>query len=447
MSVKTIIDHRGVVQEATSFGEESTLTVSTPTAFTRGVNATLTALTQDVWYVDASTGDDAGDASSTSPLKTLSELYRRTCNRIIASTVTTFTINLSGDFGTELLTLRMITQAPTTIVRVIGTTTSLDTGSITTWQAETATTNTRRQLTDTSQDFTAYVGKRIRMTSGARNGLVTWIASLGAGATIANIGRFNWYQTGADPVSPDTYVIEDLTTKCGGYDINITGPTSATVTDWSPSIESVAFVNNTVFSSSRFVCTGTAVFRGCLFTGTTGSLTTSGGSPYFVSCCNDTIMSFELCTPTGYSFVHRRRVFFNRSVNAVWQQSTLHDGNGTNASMYIGGSSFVNSVGNHGFFNNVTDGTTYTAHVVVRPGGQWHMSAAAGVLWGNAGNTIANSIKIANGAGVTYVTLPVSTSNVAGEDVVLAAAAAIAWASLPALSVSPNNAFMNVYTT
>jgi len=65
-------------------------------------------------------------------------------------------------------------------------------------------------------------------------------------------------------------------------------------------------------------------------------------------------------------------------------------------------------------------------------------------FWGATGNTVTNALRVRNGSGFQYITLPTATGVAPGSDVVLAAEAAVAWAALPRIATSPNNAFANI---
>lgn len=409
-------------------------------------------LTQPTWYVNAATGNDAADgATPATALRTLAELYRRTAWRVIPTSVPSVLFYLSGDFGFEPLVLKLVRQAQSTIIRVIGATTVDDAGTITGWQAEVATTNTRRQLTDASQDFTAHVGKRIRLTSGAYAGYVTWITSLGGGPTVANIGKFNWPQVGADPAIGDAYVIESMTTKVGAIIVDILpGTAGASASTWYPSVENIACVlNHANAFSGTMIEAGSVVFRGCLWTSSAiviNSFLVAGGWQYWVSCSNDANVFLTRATVSAYSSVHRARIGVINGSAMVGSQSTLHDPNGArNASLYIGESGYLKDFSSRAFFNNPFDGTFYVYNVILLGFGQWAMGNTSAVLCGNSGNTTTAVVRIYNGSGVTYVTVPVGSAAVPGNDLVLSNGAPQAWATLPAIAAAPNNAFMNLY--
>jgi len=406
-------------------------------------------LTQATWYVNAATGDDSADGvTSITALKTLAELGRRTSGKIIPTNVPNVIFYLDGDFGSEPLVLRLDRANPNTVVRVVGATNELDEGTITGWQAQTASTNTRRQLTDGVQDFTSYIGKRIRLTSGAYSGLATWIASLGGGPTIANIGRFNWWQSGSDPSIGDTYVIEEIRTKVGGCRIDLGGSWGVNANAWQPSVENIAFQTTpgAIFNSEIFHLQG-VVLRGCLFTSTVNNALYLSGRATLISCSNDSLLVFWQGFFSCYSFVHRQRMIWYRFSSGQYSQSTLHDGNSTadvNLSFLEG--SYVRSLSDHGFFGAAAN-ASYNALVALVGFSQWALSGSSSFLWGNSGNAPTNVIKVYNGSGVSYnaAAVPVAEGGTVGANVVLAGAAAIAWGSLPAMATAPNNAFMNLY--
>ena len=409
-----------------------------------------TFLTQDTWYVNATTGNDSADgATSGTALKTLAELGRRTSGRIIQDSVANVTFYLDGDFGSEPLVLRLDRANLNTVVRVIGATNELDTGTITGWQSQVSSTNTRRQLTDSSQDFTSYIGKRIRLTSGANSGLVTWITSLGGGVTVANIGKFNWWQIGADPSIGDSYVIEEIRTKVGGCKIDLGGAWGANANTWQPSVENITFQiisSNSSFNSDVFFIQGT-VLRGCLFTNTGSASFYLAGHVNLISCSNDSILIFWQGFFSCYSFVHRNRMLWYRLSTGQYAQSVLHDGNGTaDVNLTFLDGAYVRSITDHGFFGAAAN-ASYNSLITLSGLSQWALSGGSSFIWGNSGNVPTNVIKIFNGSGISYngAAVPVAEGGTAGANVVLAGEAAIPWASLPAIATSPNNAFMNLY--
>jgi hypothetical protein len=128
-------------------------------------------------------------------------------------------------------------------------------------------------------------------------------------------------------------------------------------------------------------------------------------------------------------------------------QRNVHDGNGTHSvSLGADGGATLLDVHHRAFFGNVNG--IFTSHVQVYDASDYVLESANARLWGAAGNTVTNALKIMNGCNVQYVTLPTATGAVPGNDVVLAAAAAIAWAVIGAaggaVAVAPNNAAINV---
>lgn len=105
--------------------------------------------------------------------------------------------------------------------------------------------------------------------------------------------------------------------------------------------------------------------------------------------------------------------------------------------------SYVRDLGPRGFFGNVNSGSQ-VYNVRIEDFAQWAMTSSSSRFWGAAGNTVTNALVVRNGCGATYVTLPTSTGAIPGQDVVLAGAAAVAWAAIPAIAAAPNNAFVNV---
>lgn len=401
-------------------------------------------LIQADWFVNSATGDDTNDgATALTPLLTLRELARRWAGRTF-SNLATVTINLAGTFPTQYLVLSDVTFVdPATVITVQGTMTQTDSGSLTAaftaWNGA-----VRGALTDAAQDFTASVLRRIRMTSGAANGAVSNVASLGAGVTIANVGQFTTSTPSTvNPANGDTYVIETYDTQCAGYYIHINGPATLRVKD----IDFITPVGSTARNYAE--CGGNlnkCIFFGCRFNATNGGTTWDGAARYAGISIEGNFGSFFGGNPNLINSVVFGFLQFS-AANAT-SQAVLHEGGGARAAnMFVSNGTLLETIGGTGNFGHAFFGVingTGTALVTVEDLAQWAMTNAAGAMVGATGNTTTNALRVRNGCGVSYVTKPSATGNVPGEDVVLASAVAIAWATVPAMATPPDNAYVNV---
>lgn len=406
-------------------------------------------ITQSSWGVDSVNGSDTNNGTAASPLKTLAELERRWNGRSFAPSVTSVTVTLTGSFQTEPLNLSAIFTSPTaTIVEVTGSTTTVASGSVTAYTGFTPSTNTRAQLTDGAQNFTAHVRRRIRMTSGAANTAVTYICSLGGGITVANVGQFrtppttSLISTGAsvNPGIGDTYVVETLDTQVREYNINCPG---ALVRMKSIEVSPVA---GTTLVSMRSNMTSSI---NCLFWGgaivKTATLSIAEGSHTWIASSLRGTGSIEIRNTAS---IHRNMCFFHNIQyhfgSFVQGGENVHDGNGTdNVTLVIELGAELSENQHRGFFGCINGGG-FVSLVHISNMAQWTMITSTALFWGAAGNTSTNAVDVENGCGASYVTKPTATGGAPGTDVVLAGGAAIAWAAVPAIAASPDNAFFNV---
>jgi len=407
-------------------------------------------ITQSSWFVNSSTGSDTNDgATAGTALKTLAELERRWNGRSFSPTVTAVTVSLSGSFQTEPLNLAAIFTSPTaTIVEVTGSATTVASGSVTAYTGFTPSTNTRAQLTDAVQNFTAHVRRRIRMTSGAANTAVTYICSLGGGVTVANVGQFrtppttSLISTGAsvNPGIGDTYVVETLDTQIREYNINCPG---ALVRLKSIEISPVGGTTLSTCKSHQGSSINLLFWGGAIVK--TATLTIAEGSHTWIA---SSVRSSGILELRDSNSIHRNMCYFHNiqyHFGAYVQGGeNVHDGNGTdNVTLVIEFGAEISENQHRGFFGCINGGT-FVSLVHISNMAQWTMITSTALFWGAAGNTSTNALDIENGCGASYVTKPTATGGAPGTDVVLAGGAAIAWAAVPAIAASPDNAYINV---
>ena len=171
-------------------------------------------------YIDAINGSDSNDGiSSTTALKSHAEFERRVSGRTITPPYNTDPIG-TGDEN-RALTIHILSSLPSsdpinirfqmaidsTLYYTAGTNIlqTLATGTITATTPMTPASNVPNQITDSSlpSGFTPYVGERLRITSGANQNAIAWIAKdLGSkAARISNPCTWTPY----DPTQGPTY--------------------------------------------------------------------------------------------------------------------------------------------------------------------------------------------------------------------------------------------------
>lgn len=410
-------------------------------------------LTATDWYLDSVSGNDANDgATALTALKTQGELVRRLSGRVYAP-VPTVTVHYAGSFPNETLTLGDVHFLGLTILLIKGAPlTQLDAGSVTAYTAFNPAGGTRAALTDATQEFTAFKQKRIRITSGAALTGVTRVCSLGGGATVANVGQFRtlptaanfWTGANVNPGAGATYVVEEFVTVFQRYDFSLLGGnvqvlvTDIQITAPVPGAEVDPLVSYGGAAQGR----NSIQFFGCDLVAT--FFMRLEGNATFFSCgfrgAGLTVLGNFRGTESGSCWFNasqlQEQAFLDGSYN-------IHDGDGArNVSRVLNESAYQTDLDHRGFFGNING--TFTSHVELYGNSHYDCQQAGSRLWGAAGNTVTTALKVQNGCGLVFVTKPTMTGAVAGNDVVLAGAAAIAWGAVPAIAAAPDNAYVNV---
>lgn len=397
-------------------------------------------ITQSVWYVNAATGDDKNDgATALTALKTMSELTRRFEGRTISPTVTTVTINLEGTLA-DPLALRC-SGSPSTLIQVLGSTpTQNATGSLTAaFVPFSPATNVAARVTDSTQIWAPLIGKRIRMTSGANVGAITWLAK-DLGSNEVRVGQFTERSTGKmkSPTNGDTYVVETLLTSVTGLDVFLGGGVSFYAKDINFAIttdSARAFAR--ALPSTSWV-PNRCIFDGCLFSSTNqvkwNQTAAALISCYVASDCRFyhseiTVFGlvftsfvaphcgtrFEVCgTSLGQGANASVRVFDNAS----WMLA--FDGAFSAASVGIYDSSFACGIETFGIFNAGT---------------------IAGAYLFGSGNSGVNTVTVRAGSQFVYLSKPVITGS--GNDSKIGGTVK-AWAAVPYVEPA-NNAMIVPY--
>jgi len=175
------------------------------------------------FWIDPTSGDDTNTGITiSSPLRTIGELCDRLGGKISKPVTVWF---LSKPLPADPLSGLVLVSAPDSAfstspvyLTVRGTATTLATGAVTTITAKNAAANTPIVITDTSiASFSAYVGRRIRITSGAGIGK-TGIIIKAPSANTAWVSDTINPETGAltsNYTSGSAYVIESVVSFTG----------------------------------------------------------------------------------------------------------------------------------------------------------------------------------------------------------------------------------------
>lgn len=142
------------------------------------------------WYIDGTTGSDTNNGiTALTPIKTGAELQRRLGSYALWSQSVTVHVLANGMTDALILCGAMIVAG--TRLDVVGTPTELATSSVASYSAVSHATATASHLkAATVLDWSPYLWKRVRITSGTRAGAVCWIAKSsphGSGNDVARI--------------------------------------------------------------------------------------------------------------------------------------------------------------------------------------------------------------------------------------------------------------------
>lgn len=189
------------------------------------------------WYIDGVTGDDTNSGTVIgSPIKTGEELLKRLGPYAIWPQSVTVHVLANGMI--DALVLKGVMQVAGDHLDVVGTPTLVaDCGTITTYTALNHATPTAPEISTTLiGDFTPYIWKRIRLTSGVDIGAVAWILASnpgGVGLQFARTERWSIPNTAStsstlkviNPVIGVNAIIESLP-RIPMVAIDIDGPLS-----------------------------------------------------------------------------------------------------------------------------------------------------------------------------------------------------------------------------
>jgi len=433
MHVKTTIDERGLVHESTREVVQTTLSVNIPATFKHGIEGSSAFITQDVWYIDSVDGDDSNDATSSSTaIKTLSELTRRLRGKTLSSNVTVMNIYLAGTFPTEPLILDLSVVSYCWI-KISAETTITYTGSITEFTAYAAG-SSHAALTDSAAAFVqADQAKRVRLTSGASEGSCSFVLKQMGGTQIRVADFYSQgttgYGAGALTTSPSvstTFVLETLTCQVGGIDIHIKGGIAALLVrdiEFTRSSPSITRSTLRTWTSALSVATK---FFGCTFDTSGGNMGLTNSVCYFYSCClKDTAGAFIITDSTiGCAGLVTMCANFNVAGGGTLTGVSLYQQGGVSGSSGRGTATVTKngtmSLSSHWASYDVTS----TDGGFVADDSAYVYHSSPGVYW-SSGSTPTYGIRIRGVATMQYGVKPTVTGStsetiIAGQNVPLA---------------------------
>jgi hypothetical protein len=169
------------------------------------------------WHINALTGNDTNIGDAANPLASLAELIRRTGqNRILAfeGTSNVLSVYIESDLDESLRITGLLVQgSEVNRMQVVGVPTQIATGTIQTWVESSP--GVEGVIADAAvADWTPYLGKMLRITSGAASGAFTFVAAAAeAGVAVGRVGNLvkfniNGFPVAAGAAAPgDTYEI------------------------------------------------------------------------------------------------------------------------------------------------------------------------------------------------------------------------------------------------
>lgn len=395
-------------------------------------------VTQNLWQVDATVGNDSAPGTPGAPLRTLAELSRRLHGTVIAPTVTTFDIELVGSFSLQDLVLEQYMPGQGTWT-VRGRMTNIPVGGaqlVSVYTAEVAGASWA-QLESVGANFTGLEGKRIRFTSGPANGQVCYIAAVVAPTIVLVTTSVSETASSANPAVGNSFVVETWGTTIHAPHVNVIGgpsfnpPTTLVrVRDLQCANDGRAIRNGYVLSNGNRT---TAYFYGCRTDGNGPGLSFCYGLTR-VGCVHENgTMSLNQGDFFDIRCLNRRQL--NVSNMAYYQGSgaNYHHGGGVSAAtLTVGNGAQWEDIGPRVF----TDcANTASGLIQLSDGGQGHLSVAGALVWG------ANPLQVASPAwniqsrcGVEYVTKPTVADGFATD--VKLGAAFFAYAAIPAVDAA-----------
>jgi hypothetical protein len=403
-----------------------------------------TALSQANWYINALTGNDHNSGIvPTKPLKTFAELVKRwgrlplvltgKPSAVITPILLTTIYILSDLPASDPIDLQG-TIAGNMLLALIGAQTTVHTGTLTGVVNKNRNINQAQEISDAGiGSWAPFVGKRIRITSGARVGQVAWIVKDLGGVSARTTSFSNVALPGAFPTAVpdnliltgvsdgvmaagDPYVIEDLTKvyrRAQVIQSNLSGVNTNDIVGWS----NFDFQGDGGGFSPSLLGNVFEIMKGCRWTGVLNAIQ-DGVRHQYLNCFFQPA-NFEVSLAATSSLF--------RSGGAMQLEIGCREGTGitfTNDFLIQEGDLFVASgdvkTGRLAIFDNAFGSAIFVGgfgfgSARLSNSGQ---NGPSGLLWGS-GNT-AEYLIMAGGSQFVYDDVPVGTG--AGADFNLAGA-------------------------
>lgn len=388
---------------------------------------TIAAAAKAAWYIDPVDGDDAAAGDVATPLKTIREWASRVGQQPISVALMTVHLVDSGDWP-EDDGLRVRLNIPLgNVVRIVGTSETLFSGTLTGAVAIDHATNVAGTVTNSSLGANGFgtgvagsrVGykRRFRITGGngdARTGAIAW--GVKDPATAKTIRTSAWSITDSyevvTPASGDTYVIERMTTLpeivldvFGNGDVNAAS-----------SLELIDIAMPENFSGSSTLINATiraesgaqVVFKNCA----PWHMSCSGGLVAFYNCHIDFSSVFagfaSLYVGTGSGLINvYPGAFVILDLDYIRSYGASdYDGQGRLAQVYAGGFLFI---GTAAVFDSNAEGLLIDVGGTVLMESLW---AGVHALYGSGNATY--GVRVKPGGKLVYdATLPTVTGTTA----------------------------------
>lgn len=385
-------------------------------------------ISQAEWCVDSAAGDDRAPGSPSSPLRSIAELSRRWAGSVFDPELPTVDVLLRGSFR-ERCVLRGTFPGGYSVVTLRGEMVERASGTISTYTPFAPASGTRAKLAGTV-DLSQHVGKRVRTTSGAQAGAVTFVTS--ASGSSGNIGQPFRLSTSpssagvpatSHPSNGDAFVVEDFATSLSGYMLDLQGAITV-VRDVrvdpllvNPGASSRCSMSGSFFyspTSTAFGCDFDLGARNALVGGiqSTAACRTSGtGALVFVG--NNRALGLCAQGPV-YVTDHSHHV-----ANAC-----LHDGAG--ALFHVAAGAVVEDQVHRAFFGI---GGSYAMRLYAL--GRLYQIHDTGLIWG-VGNTCTTNVVVESGSVLEYGATP--TLDGSGNDLTVGGVVKT-WAELPYIDI------------
>ncbi len=394
-------------------------------------------ITQSTWYVDSVSGDDDNDgATALTAIKTLAELTRRTEGRVLLPSISLFAVHLSGTFPTEPLSLNFSVGAYCWVQ--ITADTQVDyAGTIsgfTTYSAGV----TAALLDDAGAAFAAGdVGKRLRLTSGASLGAVTFILKQISGTQV-RVGDFYHYNAAsgygvpaltATPANGTTFVVEDLLCQVAGCDVVIDGGHAALLIDGVEFVKPPSPITRTTLRCWANALTVASKLFGCRMNTTGSNMNLNNSVATVVSCLwrgnGAPIIQDGSVQAYGMLLMAPLSVVGNGSLTVI---SLYQQGGGDSVVATIGRNGFMSVSGNWAVYDATGD-----ANLVVDDNAAV-VSTSATAYWG-IGAATSYGIRCRGMGRFSYTTKPTVSGSI--NDTIIGGTAT-AWGAVPFINPANN---------